>query len=201
MSRTGGTERRAQLVAEAIAAFGNRGYEATTLDDVAAAVGVRKQSLLYYFPTKEALFEACVVEAAGRVARALEDALADVDDDNPDHPERVIRSIFRLAEEWPEFGGFVREASWRGADVIQRFAGSLEPLRKRAITYLERGMAEGWFRRQDPVLLLFTIYTAVVGSITEAGVLRAVGGKTGSRAALRKREEELIEFVRAALEP
>ena len=61
--------------------------------------------------------------------------------------------------------------------------------------------SSGKFRKQDPILLLFTIYTAVVGSITEAGVLRAVGGGAGGRAALRKREEELIQFVRAALAP
>ncbi|MGZ4105335.1 MAG: hypothetical protein ACXVP8_08730 [Actinomycetota bacterium] len=77
----------------------------------------------------------------------------------------------------------------------------MDPLRKRALAFLERGMASGKLRRQDPILLLFTIYTAVVGSITEAGVLRAVGGGAGGRAALRRREEELVQFVRAALAP
>jgi len=199
--RTGGDETRRRLLAEATRAFGSKGYEATSLDEVAAAVGVRKQSLLYYFGSKDDLFQACVDEMSARVAEALAEALEGVDEDAGDHPERVIRAIFRLAEEWPEFPGFVREASWRGSEVVQRFSSVLEPLRKRALGYLERGMAEGRFRRQDPVLLLFTIYTAVVGSITEAGVLRAVGGKAGSRAALRRREEELIRFVRAALQP
>jgi len=203
MARKGGEERRRQLIAAAIAQFGTQGYDATTLDGVAEAVGVRKQSLLYYFSTKEALFDACVTEISARVAVALEEALADVDDerdfDTP--PARVIGAIFRLAAEQPDVPGFLREASWRGQDVVQRFAGVLDPLRKRALAFLERGMAKGVFRKQDPVLLLFTIYTAVVGSITEAGVLRAVGGKTGSRAALRKREEELVRFVRAALAP
>jgi AcrR family transcriptional regulator len=46
MARTGGKERREQLVAEAIRLFGQRGYEAATLDAVAEAAGVRKQSLL-----------------------------------------------------------------------------------------------------------------------------------------------------------
>jgi hypothetical protein len=62
-------------------------------------------------------------------------------------------------------------------------------------------MDAGVFRRQEPVLLLFSIYTAVVGSLTEAGVLRAVAGKEGGREALARREEELVEFVRAALAP
>jgi TetR/AcrR family transcriptional regulator len=200
MTRTGGKERREQLVAEAIKLFGQRGYDSATLDAVAEAAGVRKQSLLYYFPTKEDLFQACVDELSGRVARALEQALEGIEEED-DPISRVIHAIFKLAQESPEFPGFMREASWRGADVVQRFAGVMDPLRKRALVFLERGMASGKFRKQDPILLLFMIYTAVVGSITEAGVLRAVGGGAGGRAALRTREEELIQFVRAALAP
>lgn len=200
MTRTGGEERRRQLVAEAIGAFGARGYEATTLDSVAEAAGVRRQTLLYYFPTKEELFQACVDELSGRVAEALEDALGRLEEGG-DPTEQVIHALFRLAEEWPEFPGFVREASRHGPEVVQRFAAALDPLRKRALQFLERGMETGRFRRQEPALLLFMIYTAVVGSVTEAGVLRAVGGKAGGRTALRQRERELIAFVRSALQP
>lgn len=200
MARTGGKERREQLIAEAIKLFGQRGYEATTLDAVAEGAGVRKQSLLYYFPTKEDLFDACVVELSARVARSIEKALDGIEEEDDPIP-RVIHALFRLAQEAPQFPGFIREASWRGPDVVARFAATMDPLRKRALTFLERGMASGKFRKQDPILLLFTIYTAVVGSITEAGVLRAVAGGAGGRAALKRREEELIGFVRAALAP
>ena len=50
-------------------------------------------------------------------------------------------------------------------------------------------------------MLLFTLYTAVVGSLTEASVLNAVVGVDSSRASLRKREREVVMFVRAALRP
>jgi hypothetical protein len=62
-------------------------------------------------------------------------------------------------------------------------------------------MSDGQIRRQDPALLLFTLYTAVVGSLTEAGVLRAVVGEDSSRTALRRREQEVLEFVRSAMAP
>jgi AcrR family transcriptional regulator len=51
MSRTGGEARRRRLLQEAIRQFGKQGYTGTSLESVAAAVGVRKQTLLYYFPT------------------------------------------------------------------------------------------------------------------------------------------------------
>jgi hypothetical protein len=62
-------------------------------------------------------------------------------------------------------------------------------------------MDAGQIRKQDPALLLFTLYTAVIGSITEAGVLRAVVGDDEGRTALKRREREVISFVRNALAP
>jgi TetR/AcrR family transcriptional regulator len=199
MTRTGGEARRRRLLAEAIRLFGKQGYAATSLEAVASAAGVRKQTLLYYFPTKEALLDACVTETSERVAEALTRALEQ--ESGQAKAEAVVRALFRLAEEWPEFANFVREASRLGPSVIERFAAVLEPLRLRAIGFLEAGMDEGQIRKQDPALLLFTLYTAVVGSITEAGVLRAVMGPDRGRIALRRREREVLAFVRSALAP
>jgi hypothetical protein len=94
---------------------------------------------------------------------------------------------------------FVREAGRLGPEAFERFTAILDPLRLRAIAFLETGMKEGEIRRQDPALLLFTLYTAVVGSLTEASVLRAVVGEDKGRASLRRREREVVAFVRNAL--
>jgi TetR/AcrR family transcriptional regulator len=200
MTRTSGEKRRHHLIEEAIRHFGRDGYNGTSLDAIANTVGIRKQTLLYYFPTKEALLEACLTAAGVRLAEALNEAL-EGRQTYWDRAEAVIHAVFRLAEEWPEFPMFVREAGRLGPDAFQRFAAVLDPLRKRAIGFLETGMAEGHIRRQDPALLLFTLYTAVVGSLTEASVLRAVVGPGKGRASLRLREREVVSFVRSALAP
>jgi TetR/AcrR family transcriptional regulator len=198
MTRVGGEARRRRLMEEAIRLFGKKGYQGTSLDAVAKAAGVRKQTLLYYFPTKEALLEACVMETSQRVARTLSEAL-EAETSTSRKAETVIHTVFELAGQWPEFPQFVREASRLGPEVIERFAAVLEPLRLRALAFLANGMKEGQIRRQDPALLLFTLYTAVIGSITEAGVLRAVVGEDRSRLALHRREREVLSFVRSAL--
>ena len=200
MTRTGGTERRHQLIEEAIRSFGRDGYAGASLDEIATAVGIRKQTLLYYFPTKEALLEACLAAAGQRVAEALAEALAGKET-YWERAEAVIHAVFRLAEQWPEFPMFVREAGRLGPEAFERFTAVLDPLRLRAIAFLETGMKEGEIRRQDPALLLFTLYTAVVGSLTEASVLRAVVGEDKGRASLRRREREVVSFVRNALAP
>ena len=199
MSRTGGEATRRRLLTEAVRLFGRQGYEGTSLDAVATAAGVRKQTLLYYFPSKDALLQACVEETSRRVALALSDALEE--ESSSGKAEAVVRTVFRLAEEWPEFPQFIREAGRLGPEVIERFAAELEALRLRALAFLANGMLEGQIREQDPALLLFTLYTAVVGSLTEAGVLRAVVGEDESRTALHRREEEVVRFVLGALAP
>jgi TetR/AcrR family transcriptional regulator len=196
----GGTGTRERLIQEAVRRFGKAGYEGASLDAVASAAGVRKQTLLYYFPTKEALFESCVGEVSAKVGNALAEALA-AQESESEKAETVIRAVFRMAEEWPEFPQFIREAGRMSPEVITRFAAGLEPLRQRALAFLDRGMSDGQIRRQDPALLLFTLYTAVVGSLTEAGVLRAVVGEDSSRTALRRREQEVLAFVRSAMAP
>jgi TetR/AcrR family transcriptional regulator len=200
MSRQSGEQRKHLLIEEAIQAFGRDGYNATSLDAIASAVGIRKQTLLYYFPTKEALLEACLAAAGDRLAEVLNQSL-EGKETYWDRAEAVIHAVFKLAGEWPEFPMFVREAGRLGPDAFQRFAGALEPLRIRAMAFLETGMKEGMIRRQDPALLLFTLYTAVIGSLTEASVLTAVVGEDKGRTALKMREREVVRFVRSALEP
>ena len=200
MPRGDGPERRTTIVEEAIRQFGREGYKGASLDSIATEVGVRKQTLLYYFPTKDALLEACLAAAGERLAREIAAALADKES-YWDRAEAVIHAVFGLAAGWPEFPMFVREAARLGPDAFDRFASVLDPMRQRAIDFLQAGMDLGEIRKQDPAMLLFTLYTAVIGSLTEASVLNAVVGVDSGRASLRKREREVVLFVRAALRP
>ena len=71
-----GATTRDRIVAAALAGFARRGVEATSLDDVAAAVGVRKQTVLYWFRSKDALVRGVVEAAVDELGRALEAAVA-----------------------------------------------------------------------------------------------------------------------------
>jgi AcrR family transcriptional regulator len=200
MTRTGGEKRRSTLVEEAIRQFGREGYHGASLDQIATAVGVRKQTLLYYFPNKEALLEACISAAGARLASEIAAAL-EGQESYWDRAEAVIHAVFALADGWPEFPMFIREAGRLSPDAFERFAQVIDPLRRRAMDFLQTGMDSGEIRKQDPAFLLFTLYTAVVGSLTEASVLNAMVGANKSRASLKRREREVMAFVRGALQP
>ena len=200
MPQDRGERRKTTIVEEAIRQFGTEGYAGATLDSIAQAVGVRKQTILYYFPNKDALLEACLAAAGQRVAEDIGAAL-EASPDPELRAEAVIHAVYELAGQWPEFPMFIREAGRLGPNAFDRFGGALEPLRIRAIEFLQAGMDAGVIRTQDPAMLLFTLYTAVIGSLTEASVLASFVGKDDARTSLKRREAEVVELVRAALAP
>ena len=60
-----------RILVAAMDAFGTRGYDGTSLDDLARDLGIRKQTILYWFPSKEALLAAVVDRCADEVTRRL----------------------------------------------------------------------------------------------------------------------------------
>lgn len=190
---------RERILDAALLSFGTRGYEATSLDAVAAGLGVRKQTILHHFGSKERLLESLIDRSAGELALALEEALAAA---GPgfERVEALVRAVFRLAARRPELLGLVREISRLGALPALRMSEALEPLVARATAFLATQMDAGAMREQDPRLLLLSAYSTVIGVATEVEVLRAVGIEPTARSLVRRRNE-LISFLRSALVP
>jgi AcrR family transcriptional regulator len=74
---------RASIIKAARRIFGDRGFAATTMDDIAASARVAKGAVYHHFPTKEAVFEAVfeqvsldLVSELDRISRAENDPLA-----------------------------------------------------------------------------------------------------------------------------
>lgn len=183
----------------ALAAFGTRGFDQTSLDSLAGELGVRKQTILYYFNSKDVLLEAVVDKAGSEVVTVLEQGLAR-SGRGWDRVETIIRSVFRLAARRPELLGLLREVSRLGPPAATRLAGILGPFIDRATAFLDAGMAAGELRQQDARLLLLATYSTVVGVATEVEVLRALGVEPTARAMVRQRRA-VIEFLRSALLP
>jgi AcrR family transcriptional regulator len=187
------------VIDAAMRAFADRGYEATSLDALAVELGVRKQTILYHFASKETLLEAVIDVAGDELPRALEEALATA---GPgwERVDAIVRSVFRVAARRPELLGLLREVSRLGPPPATRLRERFEPFITRATAFLEEEMDAGRMRRQDARLLLLATYSTVIGMATEVEVLRALGVEPTARSLVRRRAE-LLAFLRSALLP
>ena len=194
------TSTRANILAAATDLFGLRGVDAVSLDVIAAEVGVAKQTLLYWFPSKDELLQAVLAEVAAELTLAVEAAVRASTDDPLDRIDAVVRAVFRPAVRRPALLGLVREVSRLDRSLTDGLTSSLQPLAERAKTYLGAEMDAGRLRRADPGLIAALAYATVTGIATEPEVLRVTGWEP-TPAGLRRLRSELLAFLRAALAP
>ncbi len=73
-------ERRAQLLAAATDVFGNNGYHATVMDDIAERAGVSKPVLYQHFPGKLTLYLALLERHTEELVRRIREAIEETHD-------------------------------------------------------------------------------------------------------------------------
>ena len=186
-----------RIVDAALQSFGTRGFDATSLDDIAATLGIRKQTILYWFASKDVLLAAVIDRSAEELSATLERTL-DRAGTGWHRIEAIVNAVFRMAARRPELLGLVREVSRLGPPASTRLLEALQPLMGRATGFLEAEMRAGRMRRQDPRVVLLAAYSAVLGMATEVDVLRAMGFDPTARDLVRRRRQ-LLEFLRSAL--
>jgi AcrR family transcriptional regulator len=186
-----------RILDAALVSFATKGYESSSLDALAQGLAIRKQTILYWFPSKEVLLEAVIDRSAVELSTALEAALATAGDGWA-RVEAVVRSVFRMAARRPELLGLVREMGRLGTPAATRLVTALDPLVQRASEFLEAEMDAGHMRRHEPRLLLLAIYSSVIGMVTEVEVLRAFGEEPTARSLVRRRNE-ILALLHSAL--
>ncbi len=194
-----GPNTRERILDEALASLGTKGYESTSLDALAAQLGLTKQAILYHFASNELLLEAVIDRSAADLSATLEAALLGAGEDGWARIEAIVRSVFLLAARRPVLLGLLREVTRLGPPAATRLMAALDPLVARATGFLDVAMEAGTMRRQEPRLLLLSAYSAVIGVATEVEVLRSLGYEPTLRSLVRRRAE-LLSFLRSALD-
>ena len=197
-----GLSTREAIIVEARRCFAEHGYEGTSLNEIAEAVGIRRPSLLHHFPSKEAIyaevFTISLAEWSIRVEEAVGRGL-----EGWDKVDLVITTGFRFFMENPEFVRIIsREALDDGANLGIDLGAALRPFFLRARDWFEHEIDAGRFRRVDIQQLLITGYSIMFGYFSEAPFLASLLERDPmSPDALEARLQHVRNLFHVALSP
>jgi AcrR family transcriptional regulator len=193
---------RELIITEAMRCFADGGYDGTSLNDIAAGVGIRRPSLLHHFPSKEALYHEVFEHLLSDWFERLEAAVT-APETGVSKVELVIQAGFDLFADNPDYVRLMRrEALDGGMHLGIDLAAVLRPMFDRGVAFFEREMAAGVFRRQNPEHLLITGYGALLSYFSDAPFLGGLlDGDALSAAHVAVHRKHITSFFVAALKP
>lgn len=171
-------QRRCRIVDIAEAVFSQSGFEAATMDRIAASAGYTKRTLYTYFKDKEALFLAVAARGFTRLNEMLSDADAAAGPQG-DRLEALARAFFRFSMDHPGDADLVMRYEARYADYgiagQHAEAAAADDLRaacqrltddnaRLVLSVIEDGIRRGWLRTaMSPHQLMLVLWGQIYG--------------------------------------
>ncbi len=169
------TRERILDVAEGL--FADRGFDGTTLRDVAGGVGIRTPSLYNHFPSKEALYAAVLERVVEPVLALLSEIVQAGPGERPDS-RHVVERVMELLARRPDLPRLVVHEALGGGQhlmpLLQKVVGPVLVRAQEAV--LGTPAAERWGADRVPLLVL-AVYHMVVGHFAIAPFYRGLSGQ------------------------
>ena len=153
-------EKREAVLHAAVRSFNEKGFHATSLDDVATALNVTKPTIYHYFGNKDEILFECV----RRGLDAIREAAEAVESDRGDGLERLQRLMREYAVIMTmDFGMCVtRTADHELSDASRaKFRALKREIDQTVRRVVEQGIADGSLAKGDPRLVTFTLTGAL----------------------------------------
>ncbi len=145
------------ILEAALDVFSQHGFRGATLDQIAERAGLSKPNLLYYFASKEAIYETLL---SGLMHRWL-DPLQKMDAKGEPVAEILAytRRKLEMSRDFPRESRLFANEILQGAPrIIASLSGELRDLVQEKTPVLQNWMDEGRIARLHPVHLIFSIW-------------------------------------------
>ena len=177
----------AQILASATRLFASRGYEATSLQDVADAVGIRKQSLLYHFKSKEELRRAVLDALLSRWNEVLPRLLLAATSGEGQFEAVVAETTSFFADDPDRARLLLRELLDRPDDVRALLATHVQPWVAVVSGYIRKGVERGTtMPTVDPEPYVLAVMNLILSCIATAELTGALAHRDRLLAEVRR---------------
>ncbi|MBN9192682.1 MAG: TetR family transcriptional regulator [Microbacterium sp.] len=156
---------RPQILAVAVALFNEQGYDATSVSDLAARLGLTKAALYHHFDSKEQLLELALAEALGGLEEVLRTAAATTGS-AADRLSAVLRGAVSVLVDRLAYVTLLLRV--RGNSVVERDALARRRAFDQQVTALVRSaQQEGSLRSDLDAAVVTRLLFGMVNSIVE----------------------------------
>lgn len=189
------------ILAEAENHFAQFGFEGASLESIAAATGISRHNLLYYFPSKDALYQRVLDDVLTQWLASLQGL--SLSDDPQEALRRYIRSKLHYSRTRPQGAKvFAKEVIAGAPRYRQAITERVAPLLRAEVRTFERWAREGRIAKVHFTHLMFIIWSVTQAYAEQEAQFALLLGKP----ALTERdydqaEELIVRMVISALAP
>lgn len=147
----------ATILKAGLEVFSQFGFRGSTIDQVAEAAGLSKPNLLYYFPSKEAIYTALLSQLLENWLEPLK--ALDRDGDPVEELLAYAKRKLAMSQHFPQesrlFANEIIQGAPRIGDVL---SGELKDLVDETATVIDAWVAAGRIKPVNPYHLIFSIW-------------------------------------------
>ena len=158
-------DKRDHLINEAIELFAEKGFEGTSIRDLATRAGVNIAMVNYYFGSKEKLFEAIVAKKATHMRGVLDMILADKALSEIEKLDAIIESYIARFFAYHTFHRVLQQELLVSSrdhmheTIIDLFVRNTRDV----VGIIQKGIKSGKFKKVDPELT----FASIIGTLNQ----------------------------------